>query len=103
MANMSRKELKLFDEKLNHQNEIDHMLISKRGYYVYYNKPNRDSKPLRIHNHTCGDCFYGIGKQTQSKPGKNGVWIGPTNSIESLQKIISAIFGERSSLCSCCI
>ena len=100
---MSREKIKLFDNNLNEQIESDRIVISKRGFYVYYNKPNRGSKSLIIHNHTCGDCFYGIGKQTQSKPGRNGVWIGPTNSVESLQKIINDIFGEKSSLCSCCI
>jgi len=99
---MSRKELKLFDKKLNDQNEIDGMLISKRGYYVYYNKPNRDSKPLRIHHHTCGDCCYGIGKIPKAEPGRNGVWIGPTHSIESLQIIIQDMLGETTSNCSCC-
>ncbi len=99
---MSRKELILFDEKLNKQNEIDCLLISKRGYYVYYNKPNRDIKPLKIHHHTCGECRYGIGKIPEAAPGRNGVWIGPAHSIESLQIIIQDMLGETTSNCSCC-
>jgi hypothetical protein len=99
---MSRKELYSFDQKLNDQLEIDRILIRKRGFYVYYNKPNRERKPLKIHHHTCGECCYGIGKITKAEPGRNGVWIGPAYSIESLQIIIQDILGAESSLCSCC-
>lgn len=99
---MSRKELKTFDNGLNNQIDVDRMLINKRGYYVYYNKPNRDSKPLKIHLHTCGECCYGIGKQTNAEQGRNGVWIGPTHSIEALQMIIQDMLGDETTICSCC-
>jgi hypothetical protein len=99
---MSRKELYKLDKKLNDQLDIDRIVLQKRGFYVYYNKPNRERKPLKIHHHTCGECCFGIGKINKAKPGKNGVWIGPAYSIKALQIIIQDILGADSSLCSCC-
>jgi hypothetical protein len=99
---VSRKELNKLDCGLESQIDVDRMLINKRGYYLYYNKPNRDSKHLLIHHHTCGECCYGIGKQPNTKPGRNGVWIGPSHSIEALQIIIQDMLGEETALCSCC-
>jgi hypothetical protein len=99
---MSSDELKLLDRKLNEHLEIDRILIRKRGFYFYYNKPNIGRKALKIHHHTCGECCFGIGKITNAEPGRNGVWIGPCNSIEALKLIINDLLGAESSLCSCC-
>ncbi len=99
---MSRNELSKFDSGLNDQIDVDRLLINKRGYYVYYNKPNQVTKPLKIHRHTCGECCYGIGKQSKAEPGRNGVWIGPCHSIETMKSFIQDIFGESPTLCTCC-
>ena len=49
---MPRKELERFDSELDiNQSETARLLSKKRGYYVYYNMPNRETKPLKIHKH----------------------------------------------------
>lgn len=100
---MPRKELERFDSELDiNHSETARLLSKKRGYYVYYNMPNRETKPLKIHKHTCGECFYGIGKQPNALPGRNGVWIGPSHSIEAMITIIQDIFRTTPEICTCC-
>lgn len=103
MRVMSRKELESFDTDLNNnQSETGQLLSKKRGYYFYYNIPNRETKPLKIHKHTCGECCFGIGKQPNALPGRNGTWIGPCHSIDAMITIIQDIIGETPTTCTCC-
>lgn len=99
---MTKEEIIQLDNMLNPKAKNDSIIIQKRGYYVYYNKPNKSERKLKIHHHTCGQCKYGIGKISGSEAGLNGVWIGPSETIEKMQNLIHDIFGSHSKLCGCC-
>lgn len=100
---MTKEEIIQLDNMLNPKVKNDSIIIQKRGYYVYYNKPNKSERKLKIHHHTCGQCKYGIGKISGSEAGLNGVWIGPSEAITNLQQHIRDIFNEEAQLCSSCI
>jgi hypothetical protein len=51
---MTKEELFQIDKELDPKSKKDYMLIQKRGYNVYYNKPNKQNRHLMIHHHTCG-------------------------------------------------
>lgn len=99
---MTREELIKIDSNLELTKIADQFLAKKRGYYVYYNVPNKLTHALLIHHHTCGHCKYGIGRLTNAKAGENGAWIGPSHSIEGMRAIILDIFGIYPALCTCC-
>lgn len=62
------------------------------GYYVYYNKPNENTKAFKIHHSSCGNCAWGTGKIPGASPGLNGVWIGPFNSVAQATSFINENF-----------
>jgi hypothetical protein len=100
---MTKEELFQIDKDLDPKSKKDSMLIQKRGYYVYYNKPNKQDRHLMIHHHTCGNCCFGTGKYSEAEAGLNGIWIGPSETITSLQNHVADIFKEEAQLCSSCI
>jgi hypothetical protein len=59
------------------------------GYYVYYNKPNENTKIFKIHHSSCGNCAWGTGKIPNAKPGMNGVWIGPFSDTNQASVFIN--------------
>ena len=75
---MKNNELKALDNSIEQFKLASEILISKRGYYIYYNEPTKATKNVKIHTHVCGFCAWGSGRGVDSKEsGKNGVWIGP--------------------------
>jgi hypothetical protein len=75
---MTKKQLIKIDKALDVDLIKDKILIKKRGYFIYYNDPNKSTKEIKVHTHTCGFCAWGSGNgRTSKKAGKNGVWIGP--------------------------
>lgn len=53
---MSKKELTALDVSLCTSDTKDKILIRKRGFYAYYNEPNKNSKEIKIHTQNCGFC-----------------------------------------------
>jgi hypothetical protein len=86
---MTREQLIRIDNDLDVTIEKDSILISKRGFYIYYNEPNKNRKEIIIHSHICGNCAWGSGKITNKEVGLNGVWIGPFQTSEQAR-----FFGE---------
>ena len=74
---MYSSDLKAFDERLDPKMGSDLILIKKRGYFLYYNEPNKKVKDVKVHLHSCGFCAFGSGRVGTQVPGKNGVWIDP--------------------------
>lgn len=99
---MNKKELILLDKKLDEFNKIDKVLISKRGFYIYYNEPNKKVKEIKIHIHHCGFCAWGSGRNTPKEAGRNGVWIGPFETSQQATDFAKFVINiENVSLCSC--
>ena len=74
------------------------------GFYVYYNKPNEETKPFIIHHSSCGNCAWGTGKLPEANPGLNGVWIGPFGAVSQAETFINENFNPPSGQmerCSC--
>lgn len=99
---MTKEEIIKLDKGLDPKSKNDSIIIQKRGYYIYYNKPNNLKRTLKIHHHTCGQCKYGTGKITDSEAGLNGIWIGPSEKIENLKSLSVDFFGLESEQCKCC-
>lgn len=99
---MTREDLIRFDSQLDLTKPSDEILSKKRGYYVYYNIPNKLTHTLMIHHHTCGHCKYGTGKIKNALKGRNGAWIGPCHSKEAMVIIIQDMFETTPEICSCC-
>jgi hypothetical protein len=101
---MDSNEIRGIDEKLVSENLTDSILINKRGYFIYYNEPNKKHKIINIHNYNCGFCAWGSGRKIDNKiPGKNGVWIGPFGNIEQAKDFIIDFFGDNDfTYHSCC-
>ena len=74
---MTKEQLIRIDNDLDANIEKDSILISKKGFYIYFNERNKHSKVIQIHSHSCGECAWGSGKISKKEVGKNGVWIGP--------------------------
>lgn len=74
---MNKKELSKVDKAIESLSSLADLASRKRGYYAYYNIPNKSSRTVVIHKHNCGQCAFGTGKISNSISGKNGVWIGP--------------------------
>lgn len=88
---MSKKELTALDVSLCTSDTKDKILIRKRGFYVYYNEPNKNSKEIKIHTHNCGFCAWGSGRDMKLQAGRNGVWIGPFNTLKQAENFITTI------------
>lgn len=89
---MKRKELIEIDNGLISTCKKDSILISKRGFYIYYNEPNKDTKKIKIHSHICGQCAWGSGKIPNKEVGLNGVWIGPFQTCEQAEDFAKSHF-----------
>jgi hypothetical protein len=98
---MTRSQLLRFSNNLNPDILTDRILINKKGYYVYFNEPNKKKRTIKIHHHTCGNCCFGSGKLPKGESGRNGVWIGPSNSVNNLVKLIKVLLNESPKICSC--
>ena len=100
---MTIEELKEIDNGLHQFDAKDKILIDKRGYFLYYNEPNRATKDVNIHVHFCGFCAWGAGTNRDSEPGRNGVWIGPFSEIEQAQTFAENVLNELNyTTHSCC-
>ena len=95
---MKTKELIKLDNSLNTLSEISNILIRKRGFYIYFNEPNKKVKQIKIHTHTCGNCNWGSGKRSLSEAGRNGVWIGPFSEVGQAEKFIYDFFGANNNI-----
>jgi hypothetical protein len=86
---MTREELKKIDRSLDVSDLKDKILIDKKGYFLYYNEPNKNEKDIKIHKHDSGFCAWGSGNGRENKiAGKNGVWIGPFESSEQAENFV---------------
>jgi hypothetical protein len=102
---MDPKTLTMLDKTLESTEHVAEILIQKRGLYLYVNHPNKKSKDLIIHKHTCGHCAWGSGKQGEKEPGKNGVWMGPFSTDEQVKEYVGTFmheYLERVRQCSDC-
>jgi hypothetical protein len=88
---MNVKELTMLDNSLKISDKKDDLLIKKRGYYIYYNEPNKKTKEIKIHKHICGFCAWGTGRDISKEPGRNGVWIGPFETLLQSEIFINKI------------
>ena len=99
---MNYNQLSKLDGSLDILDKKDKILIDKRGYYIYYNEPNKLKKEIKIHIHTCGFCAWGSGRKTDKEAGRNGVWIGPFNTPEQAKKFaIDNVKPDKLSAHSC--
>ena len=89
---MLTKTLMTIDKSINSPSPIAQILRAKRGYYIYFNEPNKKSKKLLIHKHTCGQCAWGSGKIKVKEPGKNGVWLGPFSRQSQASAFVTTYF-----------
>ena len=88
---MTTKQLTKLDNELDITNPKDKILIDKRGYFIYYNEPNKKIKEIKIHIHNCGFCAWGSGRDIKKEAGRNGVWIGPFKTPEQAEKFANNI------------
>jgi hypothetical protein len=97
------KQLQKIDAELEIPIMKDEILIRKRGYFLYYNEPNKKRKDVKIHINTCGFCAWGSGNgRNPIQPGRNGVWIGPFSKkiqAETFSKNILGIDDVTSHTC----
>lgn len=91
---MTKTDLTLLDASLNISDKKDKILIRKRGFFIYYNEPNKKSKVIKIHHHNCGFCAWGSGRDIKLEAGLNGVWIGPFNTIIQAENFITTILNS---------
>lgn len=91
---MTTRDLTILDTSLSTSDTKDKILIRKRGFYIYYNEPNKSSKEIKIHTHNCGFCAWGSGRDVQVEAGRNGVWIGPFNTIIQAENFITTILNS---------
>ncbi len=100
---MDSDELKTIDLMLDPQVSTDLILIKKRGYFLYYNEPNKKVKDVKVHLHSCGFCAFGSGRGGTQVPGKNGVWIGPFSNKEQAEGFAKLVLNINGVSChSCC-
>jgi hypothetical protein len=97
------KQLQKIDAELEIPVKKDEILIRKRGYFLYYNEPNKKRKEVKIHIHTCGFCAWGSGNgRNPIQAGRNGVWIGPFSKkiqAETFSKNILGLDNVTSHTC----
>lgn len=91
---MTKRDLTILDNSLKISDTKDKILINKRGFFVYYNEPTKKSKDIKIHTHNCGFCAWGSGRDTKLEAGRNGVWIGPFNTINQAENFITTILNS---------
>lgn len=100
---MNKNKLIRIDNSLDSTIDKDSILISKRGYYIYFNKPNEKTKIIYIHSHICGECAWGSGKITEKEVGKNGVWIGPFKTWEQAENFAKNHFDDSMIVVHTCV
>ncbi len=91
---MTKRELIKLDKSLHKSNEKDNILINKKGYFIYYNEPNKKTKEIKIHIHNCGFCAWGSGRNSTKQVGRNGVWIGPFKTVIQAEDFIKNIINQ---------
>jgi hypothetical protein len=100
---MNAKQLRKIDSELDYNFSKDNILINKRGFFLYYNEPNKRLKDINIHSHDCGFCTWGSGRETVKEVGRNGVWIGPFRSTDQAETFArNVLIIENVSRHSCC-
>ena len=100
---MTTKQLQKIDVALDETCKQDQILIDKRGYYLYYNEPNKKRKDIKIHIHTCGFCAWGAGRDIKTEAGRNGIWIGPFSTKQQAKAFAKNILGiDNVSGHTCC-
>jgi hypothetical protein len=100
---MRRNELIKMNNTLGNT-PADKILKKKKGLFIYYNRPNRQTKKIKIHNHFCGQCAWGSGKLSVKEAGRNGVWIGPFKSEKQIIDFVKDNFNDLTNKierCSC--
>lgn len=102
---MNRRKLIILDKSLNVFQPAQEILSKKRGLFIYYNKPNRKTKLVKIHKHFCGQCAWASGKMGKKNVGKNGVWVGPFSEMKFVEQFLKDNFHDLIGLvdktCSC--
>lgn len=58
------------------------------NYYIYHNW-QADGDKCTIHKADCKNCNSGLGKQKNTEPGRNGVWIGPFSELIQAENYLS--------------
>lgn len=91
---MTKTDLTLLDTSLNIADKKDKILIRKRGFFIYYNEPNKNSKEIKIHSHNCGFCAWGSGRDMELEAGRNGAWIGPFKTVNQAENFITTILNS---------
>lgn len=92
---MTKKELTKLDKLLDKSNEKDNILINKKGYFIYYNEPNKKTKEIKIHTYNCGFCAWGSGRDSTKQVGRNGVWIGPFKTVIQAKYFINNVINQE--------
>lgn len=99
---MKAKQLQKIDSELDINLEKDRILKNKRGYFLYYNEPNKKIKDIKIHNHDCGFCAWGSGRDSDKEVGRNGVWIGAFELLTQAENFAKDVIKiDDVSYCSC--
>ena len=100
---MKKSELEKVDKLVDVLENIGTILKAKRGIYIYYNEPTKNSREIVFHRHSCGYCAFGSGTKTEKTPGKNGVWIGPFSKVSQANSFLksSGIIVTLSKKCNC--
>jgi hypothetical protein len=103
---MDRNSLITLDNILEDRTDDSSKILKyKRGFYFYFNEPNKDVKNLKIHKHLCGNCAWGSGKINNADSGRNGPWIGPFESVDYIRSFVQTNipdFQDRiDTSCSC--
>jgi hypothetical protein len=101
---MKANELQKINNSLSIEDKKDKILIEKRGYFLYYNDPNKKVKDIKVHRYDCGFCAWGSGNGRESKiVGRNGVWIGPFDTVEQAEYFTMNVINiDKVSIHSCC-
>lgn len=100
---MTTRDLTILDNSLSISDTKDKILIKKRGFFIYYNEPNKNSKEIKIHTHNCGFCAWGSGRDMELEAGRNGVWIGPFSTIIQAENFITTILNSTQFSSHTCI
>jgi hypothetical protein len=101
---MTQSEINDLDKVLKNIGNLCSILVRKRGFYLYYNEPTKLNKEINIHTHTCGFCAWGSGRGRKgTEPGRNGVWIGPFNTVKQAEKFAKEILKPSSLTNHSCI
>lgn len=103
---MTKEDLIKLDRELEKDDSSTSAILrALRGYYFYYNSPNRETKPIKIHQHFCGNCCWGAGKISNSDSGRNGTWIGPFSDVIQIENFIrdnfEDLFNQIDKTCGC--